>query len=54
MVAWRSFLFISGSGEALSVGGVQFELVWASEGAVTAKRCQKITVQKSFLGGEMT
>jgi hypothetical protein len=53
MVAWRSFFIYFGERggvEALSVGGVQFELVWASEGTVTAKRCQKITVQKSFLG----
>jgi len=39
-----------GGVEALSAGGVQLELVWASEGAVTARRCQKFTVQKSSLG----
>jgi len=39
-----------GGVEALSVGGFQLELIWASEGAVTAKRCQKITAQKSFSG----
>ena len=57
MVAWRSFFYLFRGAGGPRLEGFNWNLVglvgpFGYEGAVAAKRCQKITVRKSVFGVE--